>query len=92
MPRFALDNYPMVGAGCKRFLSLPCLLFTRLRAVSGLTLCVNRECTMACMSITVYSGPPAIVVKQQFTTIEIDHGASLRHEICPHNTSGFSRE
>jgi len=37
-PRFALGNCLTVGAGCKRFLSLPRLLFTRLRAVSLFTL------------------------------------------------------
>ena len=92
MPSFALGNYPTVGAGCELFLSLPRLLCTRLRAVSLLTYCENRECTMAGMSISVYSGPPAIVIKQQFAAIEIDHGAGLRHEVCPYNTSGFSRE
>ena len=47
---------------------------------------------MARMSITVYSGPPVIVVKQQFSTIEIGHGACLRHEVYLFNTSGYSSE
>jgi hypothetical protein len=92
MPSFALGNYSTVGAGCELFLSLPRLLFTRLRAVSLFTYCENRERTMACMSITAYSGPPAIVIKQQFATIEIGHGACLRHEVYLFNTSGFSGE
>ena len=89
---FALGNCLTVGAGCKRFLSLPRLLYTRLRAVPLFTLGENRDCTMACMSITVYSGSHAIAVKQQFATIEIDHGACLRHEVYPYNTSGVSME
>jgi len=56
MPSFALSNYSTVGAGCKLFLCLPRLPCTRLRAVSLFTYCKNLECTMACMSITVYSG------------------------------------
>ena len=35
--RFAVGNYPTVGAVCKLFLRLASLLFTRLRAVSLLT-------------------------------------------------------
>jgi len=91
MPSFALGNYPTLGAGWKLFLSLARLLFTMLTAVSLSTFCENRECTMTCMIISVYSGP-AIAIKQQFAAIEIDHGACLRHEACPCNTSSFSRE
>jgi len=38
-----MGNYPTLGAGCKLFLNLALLLFTRLRAPSFFALCKNRD-------------------------------------------------